>query len=514
MAVTVTDLYTARGLSLKPKGTGGSRGPEFCGPCPGCGGEDRFLVWPEQNGGGGSWACRGCGGAGDAIQFLREFDGMSFHEAARAVGRDVAPGRARACPQPPAPEKKFALSSAEAEVAGEIWRTKAGNFAAVCHAALLQETRVLEWLHERGLDEIAVRRFCLGWNAGDGKHPHLMRPRSVWGLPDLRDKGGKLKRAIWLPRGLVIPQLGVGGSVLRLRIRRPESDRVDIPIPYYVVPGSGMSPLWLQQKLGTLPADAAALIVESELDAMACAAAAGDLCSVLGIMTARIRTLPPEVMRSLRACARILVATDIGDPDHAGGKGWEIWRDTFPQARRWPCLDGKDPGDMVKAGRSIRSWVLAGLPEVYAALAAGKRDAACCSETTPTAAPVAACVAVPVGAGACTGGSTDRASGDSALVDDVAAARVDEDEDEEGGLPPEAWGVEPWDRLCYPRGGGDVLRVLERAGLQVEARKGDFRIYGHEGWPFEGKGRLLAWMKNYSVLIMDALYAENPGPAL
>jgi hypothetical protein len=59
-----------------------------------------------------------------------------------------------------------------------------------------------------------------------------------------------------------------------------------------------------------------------------------------------------------------------------------------------------------------------------------------------------------------------------------------------------------------------VLRVLERAGLQVEEAKGDFKICGHEDWPFEGKGRLLEWMKNYSALILSALYAENPGPAL
>ncbi|WP_342452329.1 primase-helicase zinc-binding domain-containing protein [Desulfovibrio desulfuricans] len=46
-----------------------AKGPhEFAGPCPECGGEDRFIVWPDKPNGGGYW-CRGCGRQGDAIQY-------------------------------------------------------------------------------------------------------------------------------------------------------------------------------------------------------------------------------------------------------------------------------------------------------------------------------------------------------------------------------------------------------------------------------------------------------------
>ena len=69
--LTITDLYTARGLALKSKGRN-SRGAEFAGPCPLCGGKDRFLVWPEQNDGNGSYSCRQCGISGDVIQWFMD----------------------------------------------------------------------------------------------------------------------------------------------------------------------------------------------------------------------------------------------------------------------------------------------------------------------------------------------------------------------------------------------------------------------------------------------------------
>ena len=67
-------------------------GREYAGPCPLCGGEDRFRVWPDT----GRYWCRGCGAMGDVIQYLRDVRGMSYREACRVVGREVeAPGRLR-----------------------------------------------------------------------------------------------------------------------------------------------------------------------------------------------------------------------------------------------------------------------------------------------------------------------------------------------------------------------------------------------------------------------------------
>ena len=58
-----------------------THGGEWQGPCPACGGNDRFHVWPEQNQKKGAYWCRSCGKTGDNIQFLIDFEGMDFKEA-------------------------------------------------------------------------------------------------------------------------------------------------------------------------------------------------------------------------------------------------------------------------------------------------------------------------------------------------------------------------------------------------------------------------------------------------
>src|SRR5262249_25466914 len=71
-------------LDLVPelKRVSSSGGGEYAGPCPFCGGTDRFRCWPTK---GRAW-CRQCGWKGDAIQLLRDRDGLSFFEARRQLG--------------------------------------------------------------------------------------------------------------------------------------------------------------------------------------------------------------------------------------------------------------------------------------------------------------------------------------------------------------------------------------------------------------------------------------------
>jgi phage/plasmid primase-like uncharacterized protein len=65
----------------KVAGTG--RG-EWAGPCPFCGGRDRFRVQPVL----GSWWCRQCGGERwqDVVDYVVRRDGVSFVEACRLLG--------------------------------------------------------------------------------------------------------------------------------------------------------------------------------------------------------------------------------------------------------------------------------------------------------------------------------------------------------------------------------------------------------------------------------------------
>jgi hypothetical protein len=49
----------------------------FVGPCPVCGGDDRFAINTKKQ----LWNCRGCGVGGDVIDFVRHVDGCNFESA-------------------------------------------------------------------------------------------------------------------------------------------------------------------------------------------------------------------------------------------------------------------------------------------------------------------------------------------------------------------------------------------------------------------------------------------------
>ena len=69
------------------KKVGRTHGGEYAGPCPFCGGRDRFRVWPEQC----RFWCRGCGASGDSIDFVMKLNHLSFKEALVYLG--IRPGR-------------------------------------------------------------------------------------------------------------------------------------------------------------------------------------------------------------------------------------------------------------------------------------------------------------------------------------------------------------------------------------------------------------------------------------
>ena len=80
------------------KKVAGTRGGEYAGPCPWCGGTDRFHVWPDADRP-GYW-CRQCGKHGDAIQYLRDRHGLSYRQACERL--HVLP-RALPTRRPPTP---------------------------------------------------------------------------------------------------------------------------------------------------------------------------------------------------------------------------------------------------------------------------------------------------------------------------------------------------------------------------------------------------------------------------
>jgi hypothetical protein len=60
---------------------------ERYGPCPACGGTDRFSINLKKQ----LWNCRGCARGGDVIALVRHIDGGSFREAVRLLTGHAPP---------------------------------------------------------------------------------------------------------------------------------------------------------------------------------------------------------------------------------------------------------------------------------------------------------------------------------------------------------------------------------------------------------------------------------------
>lgn len=234
---------------------------------------------------------------------------------------------------------------------------QAGKLVEWAHGKLIENDEQLAWLAERGITLEGIKKFKLGWNPGkDGRD--LWRPREVWGLATemKKNKTGKMvKKKLWIPRGLIIPEVGGQRSeVRRIRIRRPEEN----PPRYYVLPGSNMDMMFIEvQGSGSR----AVLVVESELDGVMCYVLGGGVCPVLALGTSSAK--PDEkLMEILRNMAVILVALDF---DGAGAKAMRWWKDEFQQAKVWPVPEGTDPGEAFQAGIDIKAWISAGLPVAW-----------------------------------------------------------------------------------------------------------------------------------------------------
>ncbi|MCL1915687.1 MAG: DNA primase [Desulfovibrionaceae bacterium] len=364
--MVLLDLLYRRGL--EPRKIAGSKGGEYACPCPACGGKDRFKCWPEQ-GERGTWWCRSCNKGGDAIEFLRVFSGLSYAEACAQLGVAARERSRRPLILPRAKRPEAFIPKEHADPA-RVWRSKAEALLTFAQEQLLGNPGELARLEARGLPRETVARFRLGWLPGEGKNNCYHRGRVAWGLPEEKDDKGQPKK-LWIPRGLLVPFLGESGEALRLRVRRPDADRERFlrDMKFYVLPGSFMGTLRLSP---AAPAGEtrAWVVVEGELDAMACVWAAERAGLPVGALAVGTNRGKPDAAAHavLSESAAVLVALDYDTPDkdgrRPGAEGFPWWRKTYRQAVRWPVPQGKDPGEAASLGVDLAVWIKAGLPPV------------------------------------------------------------------------------------------------------------------------------------------------------
>lgn len=339
-------------LSFLPAGQMRPKGPhEYAGPCPQCGGEDRFIVWPGRPRG-GAYLCRGCDQqGGDGIQFMRKYMGMSYAEACAAL--EIEPKRtttsllsarrthARTHPAQPAQIAPVPPKPVPAVMPCKEWMGNAAAFVADCQRGLdCIPAAVVELCLHRGITLDSAAAHGLGWNACD-----RYVPRAAWGLPDGKDKDGNPLTKLLLPAGLVIATRRRAG-VVGLTVRCLDEDRqTKGRAKYRQISGSANVPF----VAGC--AGAPLLLLESALDAVLAVQEGKGQIAALAFMGST-KPADTDTDQFIKQAPLLLAAPDRDD---AGEKAWARWSASYPHAHFAPVLHGKDIG---KQHAAAHAWPL------------------------------------------------------------------------------------------------------------------------------------------------------------
>ncbi len=148
-------LVRSRGIELRPHGS-----KDLVGKCPFH--EDNespnLIVTPEK----GLFHCMACGAAGNPIQFVERFDGISFRHAFELLangGTAAFTARIRPTKQATVPKLECPL---DAEASDPEFLTQVTDFY---HERLAQNKVALDYLAYRGLDdEDLIKRFRIGFS--------------------------------------------------------------------------------------------------------------------------------------------------------------------------------------------------------------------------------------------------------------------------------------------------------------------------------------------------------------
>jgi DNA primase len=340
------------------------QGNEYGATCPACGGEDRLRIWVDDETPAGRYWCRQCHERGDAIAWLKKWEGMTFREACEVTGQthkldaprgdsvppsDRAPVVQPTCDNVTRQNKRTGPRPWRAyEPPGDVWRDAASAFVTDAERRLWSDhpaaPSALRYLRGRGLKDDTIRSARLGLHPSD-----TWPPRSAWGLSG----DGKM----WLPRGVVIPWFDAEG-VSCVNIRRPNGDVKPDGEPWearkYQRAAGPSAPLY---GAGTVQiGQSPVALVEGEFDALAVRQEAGDLCIPVATgSTGGARRA--EWLAMLRAAPAVLVAFDAED---AGSKAAAAWLERLPNGIRW-APHATDAAEMLEAGKDVRLWIRVGI---------------------------------------------------------------------------------------------------------------------------------------------------------
>lgn len=295
-----------------------TRGGEYAGPCPFCGGHDRLRVQPDQ----GRWWCRNCSDDEhwlDAIEYVRRRDRVDFVEACARLDlldlTHAAPRDTRGTTRVP-PLKEEIPPSPE-------WRHRAMVVVDRLEAILWSDrgVRARRWLNARGLNDETLKRWRVGYAPSRSR---------IAGLD--------------VPHGIALPWFA-RGEIWQIKVRTPNGK------PKYLAIAGGHPFLF---GADTLDGCFAAVLVEGEFDSMLLHQEAGDLVGVatLGSCSA---PLGAGALRRLLPISPVLVAYDLDADGQAGAA-----RLATLSSRIQPITPpvGADITEFWQRGGRLRDWIL------------------------------------------------------------------------------------------------------------------------------------------------------------
>ena len=317
-------LSMLSGADLKRKATTG--GGEWKGPCPFCGGVDRFSVQPY-NRPQPRWMCRRCTGGKwqDAIELGRRlWPGLKFPEICERIAGGNLPQRGAGNLRKPEPTPAYSPPPVE-------WQGLAREAVAECEARLWKPEgqKALDYLRRRGLQDKTIKRFRLGFNP----------------------EGRRLAGEYWLDRGITIP-CEVAGEMWYLKVRTPYKDPKR---KYRLMAGSRPAAIFNADNLGD-PLNPA-LFVEGEFDCMLCHQEILDLVPAATLGSASNR---PDLATWGRYLTPHKVLMLAYDTDQAGESGAAALASISDRAvlALLPAGEWKDITDYYLAGGNLSEWIL------------------------------------------------------------------------------------------------------------------------------------------------------------
>lgn len=309
-------------------------GQYHIGPCPFCGGKDRFNVKTTHDGI-DLWVCRQCGDGKyhDVIDFIQRRDGRTFAEI---VGNSAAMPRPSAPVATPTPAAIPDL----AEPPAEDWQIPALIAAAEC-ADFLQKSgdpaaaKVLAYLRDnRHLIDATLQDHMIGFN------------------PAWRTIGDGYR----LAPGITIPGM-VDGQLWYLNVRTTATARTAAEAhgkklgKYHALTGSKLGALFNADKLIRARA---VFVVEGEFDAMVLS----QYTEAVAVTMGSAGSLPGNTWLRYFAAARDIVL--LLDDDEAGRAALARWQKKIPRARAVRLPDGsKDVSDYRHRRGNVVTWAAA-----------------------------------------------------------------------------------------------------------------------------------------------------------